>query len=189
MQVLGSAFCGDMSRDGSKILDNKIREKEVDAARRMISPNTQISPIGEREWRKLVGMYDTIEDFDPMALVGRERIHESIVQGIPDYLRGEIWCILCHVKEEKASHSPNFYQKLIEMENPDEEHRIAKDVTRTFTNYPMITESTDESSASWKTKQAENALFNILLAYANYDSQVGYVQGLNYIAAMLLMHI
>ena len=32
-------------------------------------------------------------------------------------------------------------------------------------------------------------LFNILLAYANYDSQVGYVQGMNYIAAMLLMHI
>ena len=32
-------------------------------------------------------------------------------------------------------------------------------------------------------------LFNILLAYANYDSQIGYVQGMNYIAAMLLMHI
>lgn len=32
-------------------------------------------------------------------------------------------------------------------------------------------------------------LFNVLLAYANYDTQIGYVQGLNYIAAMLLMHI
>ena len=32
-------------------------------------------------------------------------------------------------------------------------------------------------------------LANVLLAYANYDSQIGYVQGMNYIAAMLLMHI
>lgn len=32
-------------------------------------------------------------------------------------------------------------------------------------------------------------LYNVLLAYANYDSQIGYVQGLNYVAAMLLMHI
>ena len=32
-------------------------------------------------------------------------------------------------------------------------------------------------------------LFNILMAYANYDRQIGYVQGLNYIAAMLLMHV
>ena len=32
-------------------------------------------------------------------------------------------------------------------------------------------------------------LFNVLLAFANYDTQIGYVQGLNYVAAMLLMHI
>lgn len=32
-------------------------------------------------------------------------------------------------------------------------------------------------------------LYNILMAYANYDRQIGYVQGLNYIAAMLLMHV
>jgi len=32
-------------------------------------------------------------------------------------------------------------------------------------------------------------LYNVLLAYSNYDSQIGYVQGMNYIAGMLLMHI
>ena len=47
----------------------------------------------------------------------------------------------------------------------------------------------DDKESTWKTKEAEDKLFNILLAYANYDTQVGYVQGLNYIAAMLLMHI
>ena len=32
-------------------------------------------------------------------------------------------------------------------------------------------------------------LYNVLLAYSNYDSQIGYGQGMNYIAGMLLMHI
>lgn len=93
-------------------------------------------------------------------------------------------------------HSENFYWKLVELENPEEEHRIQKDVTRTFTNYPIITQPSSSTSddsetigSSWNTKKGENMLFNILLAYANYDEQVGYVQGLNYIAAMLLMHI
>ena len=135
----------------------------------------QENKISEREWRKLVGMYNAIEDFDPLAVTNKDRMHRSIVDGIPEYLRGEIWCILCHSKQEKNSHSDGLYLKLIEMDNPEEEHRITKDVTRTFSNYPNISNDTEASGASWNTKAAENSLFNILLAYANYDAQVGYV--------------
>lgn len=46
-----------------------------------------------------------------------------------------------------------------------------------------------DCDSSWNHEKGQGMLFNILLAYANYDSQVGYVQGMNYIAAMLLMHI
>ena len=45
------------------------------------------------------------------------------------------------------------------------------------------------NDATWNNKTGEDMLYNILLAFANYDTQVGYVQGLNYITAMLLMHI
>jgi hypothetical protein len=51
--------------------------------------------ISEREWRKLVGMYNAISDFDPLQIVSRERVKFSIINGIPDSLRGEIWCLLC----------------------------------------------------------------------------------------------
>ena len=34
-----------------------------------------------------------------------------------------------------------------------------------------------------------NKLFNVLKAYANYDNEIGYVQGMNYIVAMLLFYI
>ena len=45
--------------------------------------------------------------------------------------------MLCHVQRERQMYSPNFYEKLVELENPEEEYKIRKDVTRTFTNYPM----------------------------------------------------
>lgn len=73
------------------------------------------------------------------------------MDGIPEYLRGEIWCILCHAKQEKNSHSEGLYSKLVDMENPEEEHRIGKDVTRTFSNYPNISDDHNDSSASWNT--------------------------------------
>ena len=34
-----------------------------------------------------------------------------------------------------------------------------------------------------------NKLFNVLKAYANYDNEVGYVQGINYIVGLLLVYI
>ena len=34
-----------------------------------------------------------------------------------------------------------------------------------------------------------NKLYNVLKAYANYDNEVGYVQGMNYLAGLLLLYI
>jgi len=93
--------------------------------------------VSEREWRKLVGMYNTIDGFDPLSIVDQIRIKKTVIKGIPDSLRGEIWCLICQVKKQMSKHSQDLYSKLIDMDNPEDEHRIQKDVTRTFTNYPM----------------------------------------------------
>mmetsp|Transcript_24163 Transcript_24163/g.37128 ORF Transcript_24163/g.37128 Transcript_24163/m.37128 type:complete len:155 (+) Transcript_24163:720-1184(+) len=37
-----------------------------------------------REWRKIVGMYNTIVEFDPYSIVSRERILASFAEGLPD---------------------------------------------------------------------------------------------------------
>lgn len=34
-----------------------------------------------------------------------------------------------------------------------------------------------------------NKLYNVLKAYANYDNEVSYVQGMNYLAGLLLFYI
>ena len=83
-----------------------------------------VSIVTEREWRKLVGMYNAILDFDPLQIVSKERVRKSLLVGLPDSLRGEIWCMLCRVQREKSMHSPEIYAKLIDLDNPEEEHRI-----------------------------------------------------------------
>lgn len=40
-----------------------------------------------------------------------------------------------------------------------------------------------------ETHCGNNKLFNVLMAYANFDKEVSYVQGLNYIVALLLIYI
>ena len=79
------------------------------------------------------------------------------------------------------------YRKLIEIPSGSEED-IEKDVKRTFPE-------TSEFQEPFSTGQ--NKLYNILKAYSQYDTKVGYCQGyllhhllgMNYIAGILLRYI
>jgi len=101
--------------------------------------------------------------------VSKERVEKSIISDLPDSLRGEIWCMICHVKRERNMHAPGFYSKLVEIENPEDEYRILKDVGRTFSNYPLDN-SVADVDLTWNHEKGQEMLFNILIAYANYDS-------------------
>lgn len=133
-------------------------------------------------------MNTTMPEFDLATFIGKERLRMSIINRVPDSLRGEVWCMLCQIKQERASHAPGFYEKLLTYENPENEHRIQKDVDRTFNNYP-ISGQEDDVEIRWDHVLGRKLLFNVLLAYANYDNEIGYVQGMSYIAAMMLLYV
>lgn len=57
---------------------------------------------------------------------------------------------------------------------------ISKDVSRTLSELKMWREDM---------QCGNNKLFNVLKAYANYDNEVGYVQGLNYVVGLMLYFI
>lgn len=57
---------------------------------------------------------------------------------------------------------------------------ISKDVSRTLSELKMWREDMECGN---------NKLFNVLKAYANYDNEVGYVQGLNYVVGLMLYFI
>jgi hypothetical protein len=101
-------------------------------------------------------------------------------QGVPEFLRGKLWAKLLKAQESAIGHSFNLYSKLIEFPNEEVENLLQKDVDRTMANLKLWREEINCGN---------NKLFNVCKAYANYDKEVSYVQGLNYIVALMLIYI
>ena len=103
-----------------------------------------------------------------------------INQGAPDKHRGKLWIKLLNIEPAMEQHASNLYSKLIEFSNVEVEKDITKDVDRTLAELHLWREDLQGGN---------NKLYNVLKAYANYDNEVGYVQGLNYIVGLLLFYI
>lgn len=101
-------------------------------------------------------------------------------EGVPENLRGKLWAKLLKASESASGHSFNLYSKLIEFPNEEVEAMLNKDVDRTMSELKLWRE---------ETHCGNNKLFNVCKAYANYDKEVSYVQGLNYIVALMLIYI
>lgn len=97
--------------------------------------------------------------------------------GIPEALRGKIWQKLSNV--EGRIDMTDKYRTLI-TEKTKCETVIQRDIHRTFPAHKCFKESGGSG---------QDALFKVSKAYAVYDSEVGYCQGLSFIAASLLLHM
>ena len=101
-------------------------------------------------------------------------------KGVSDHWRGALWMKLLGIEQAIEVHSDDLYQKLLSFENREAEKQIEKDVERTMSELGLWRE--DHQGGN-------NKMFNVLKAYANYDNEVGYVQGINYLAGILLFYI
>lgn len=72
------------------------------------------------------------------------------------------------------------YEHLSKTQDLINEPLIKKDIARTFPDH--------ENFKDCKGK-GQNGIFKILRAYAQFDSEVGYCQGMAFIVGMLLIHI
>ncbi|XP_053683418.1 rab GTPase-activating protein 1-like isoform X2 [Sabethes cyaneus] len=97
--------------------------------------------------------------------------------GIPDILRGTIWQKLANV--ENKTEMIDSYRLLITKETSCE-NVIQRDINRTFPAHKFFKESGG---------MGQDSLYKVSKAYAVYDTEVGYCQGLSFIAASLLLHM
>lgn len=118
-------------------------------------------------WTSVVENYDEIVEKNP------DQLNNAINQGIPNEIRGIIWQI---ITKSKDSNLEDFYHSL-KQEVSIHEKAIKRDLTRTsfYTNIDEF-DKTD-------------ALFNVIKAYSLYDPDVGYTQGMIFIAAPLIMNM
>ncbi len=118
-----------------------------------------------------------------MNYINKEKLINSLQLGVNEKLRGKIWVLLSCCLHLAVNHSENFYYKLIESEEKEIEDTINKDIERTII-YSYNSQLKNVSQIDINSNKKK--LFNILKAYAIYDPDVSYVQGTNYVVAVLL---
>ncbi|KAM6440670.1 TBC1 domain family member 1 isoform 5-T6 [Liasis olivaceus] len=114
-----------------------------------------------------------------------EKIHSAVEKGVPRQQRGEIWKFLAEQHQLKRPF-PNKQQprdtpyKELLKQLTSQQHAILIDLGRTFPTHPYFSAQLGAGQLS---------LYNILKAYSLLDQEVGYCQGLSFVAGVLLLHM
>lgn len=105
---------------------------------------------------------------------------EALVRnGIPEPLRGEVWQLLSGAQQAPEDLMDQ-YRIFLTMSAPTEQI-ILRDVHRTYPAH--------ESFQTGGSSSLLDSLFKVCKAYAVYDEEVGYCQGLSFLVAALLLHM
>ncbi|XP_048852048.1 TBC1 domain family member 1 isoform X3 [Brienomyrus brachyistius] len=131
-------------------------------------------------WEKMLGTVGRAKiKFD------MEKIHAAVGQGVPRQHRGEIWKFLSEqylLRQPVTSHPPGRdtpYKELLK-QLTSHQHAILVDLGRTFPTHPYFSAQLGAGQLS---------LYNLLKAYSLLDPEVGYCQGLSFVAGVLLLHM
>ena len=124
------------------------------------------------KWNYMLNNYD---DFHKNHF---SKLKERTRKGIPDSLRGYAWQKIINLDE---FYEKDLYQNLNEQE-PDKsvETVIIKDIDRTFPKCSFFKE---------KYGGGQRQLYKVLVNYSKYNKEVGYVQGMAFIVALLLTYM
>ena len=108
------------------------------------------------------------------------KLKRYIRKGVPSSHRKGVWMQVSGAAKLR-SEEPDLYPTMLNMtiKNQIIEDQIQTDIPRTFPNN-MLFDKTHP-------KTLQIPLFNILKAFANSNPKIGYCQGLNYIAGLILL--
>mmetsp|Transcript_28489 Transcript_28489/g.39344 ORF Transcript_28489/g.39344 Transcript_28489/m.39344 type:complete len:608 (-) Transcript_28489:203-2026(-) len=126
-------------------------------------------------WRDLV-RYKTWEEY---SMKFPTKVKKRVRQGLPARYRGFLWRIVAgsDVLEKK---NPGVYRSLLLSGDSPWSGMIKRDVDRTFPKHVMFRD---------RQGLGQTSLFNVLKAYSLYDENVGYCQGMGFIAGLLLLYM
>nr|XP_022903129.1 TBC1 domain family member 4-like isoform X3 [Onthophagus taurus] len=160
---------------------------------RMEKENARLKARQEEKDLKRVKLeYDELfgEKCFDLSNFNNYEIDEMVKNGIPKIKRGEIWNYLADKFDKDESKAklidlnlfPNYY---VSYENllkqlTSHQHAILIDLGRTYPAHPYYKSPLGPGQL---------ALFNLLKAYSLLDPEVGYCQGLSFVAGVLLLHM
>ncbi|XP_052004497.1 growth hormone-regulated TBC protein 1b [Xyrauchen texanus] len=107
------------------------------------------------------------------------RVKRYVRKGVPCEHRTQIW-MAASGAQDQLNRNPGYYHSLLKAQHdPEIEEVIRADMHRTFPDNIQFRDSSQPC--------LQKALFNVLLAYAHHNKDVGYCQGMNFIAGYLLI--
>ncbi|XP_058643139.1 TBC1 domain family member 4 isoform X1 [Onychostoma macrolepis] len=115
----------------------------------------------------------------------KEEIHSAVCQGLPKSRRGEAWLLLSqqyrlrHRLPQRQQPPETPYQDLLKQLTA-QQHAILVDLGRTFPTHQYF---------STQLGAGQLSLYNLLKAYSLLDTEVGYCQGISFVAGLLLLHM
>ncbi|KAK4318251.1 hypothetical protein Pmani_010736 [Petrolisthes manimaculis] len=150
-------------------------EEDTDDDEPLLSGSGEVSkdcPQGELDlWRQVLPKLQSEPHQLPKGVAG------LVKRGVPEALRGEVWLLLAGCSD--ATDMMETYRVLITKDCASEQV-ILRDINRTFPAHDYFKEAGGVG---------QDALFKISKAYAVFDEEVGYCQGLSFLAAALLLHM
>ncbi|XP_042229532.1 rab GTPase-activating protein 1-like isoform X2 [Homarus americanus] len=150
-------------------------DEDTDDDEPLLSGSGEVSkdcPQGELDmWRQVLPKLQAAPQQLPKGVSG------LVKRGIPEALRGEVWQLLAGCSDDVDMMET--YRVLITKDCASEQV-ILRDINRTFPAHDYFKEAGGIG---------QDALYKISKAYAVYDEEVGYCQGLSFLAAALLLHM
>ncbi|XP_034043124.1 TBC1 domain family member 4 isoform X3 [Thalassophryne amazonica] len=114
-----------------------------------------------------------------------EEMYRALCQGVPKSRRGEVWLLLSH--QHRLRHRLPQRQQAADIQYHDllkqlttQQHAILVDLGRTFPSHQYF---------STQLGAGQLSLYNLLKAYSLLDTEVGYCQGISFVAGVLLLHM
>uniref|UniRef100_A0A8B9HTC6 TBC1 domain family, member 4 n=1 Tax=Astyanax mexicanus TaxID=7994 RepID=A0A8B9HTC6_ASTMX len=119
-----------------------------------------------------------------ILLIRMEKENQRL-EGVPKGRRGEVWLLLSQQyrlrhrlpQRQQAPDTP--YQDLLKQLTA-QQHSILVDLGRTFPTHQYF---------STQLGAGQLSLYNLLKAYSLLDTEVGYCQGISFVAGILLLHM
>ena len=152
---------------------------------------TNISAFGQTKAQEIQWSIwaKAIADFEHFSKNNKDsHFRIMIYNGIPTHFRAVVWKLLINVENSQFSGDSFIkqYNNLIKSESECED-AIRIDIDRTYPGHPDFLKNNKEEEEADDNKR--DCLFHIIKVYSILDTEIGYCQGLCFIAGLLLMHL